>query len=464
MAGTGFRRGSVLSPYSLTLLILLSIYGVRPLLMPDEPQSFRFYGYSINSGFEQAALLGFIGTTAFVVGYAAIRVGLTSSNHTNLNTQIRPETVNRLHRSAPQRAAFSAWSLFAAWLLAMVVLGGGPSFLGVLFAGRSEQALDALAGVPAFVSALPVIGCLLVAVVRFQNEREEPYTRPQNLQYWLVAAVSVVPPSALGTRRFLIPSLVIVVLGVMTRSWRGKIKLKWAAAAMGAFLVMAMIPFVRSAGSRTSGSTDLIGSLAAYFGEEGLRGTLNNFFLSWDTEMFNYVAYLSRTMGDEIPFGLGRGTIGELLAMPIPAAISPFPRWNDVLLSYAFGSGCSVETACPVPSIVGVLYSDLAIPGLILGMLILGAMSANFEKNLLASSGVHTGVLLLTAGFSVVFARGNSMAQVWLAVQCFAVWWLIHKFMLEAPKPGNTASSKTQVPGAYADMVRARAGSSRTDG
>ncbi|MFJ5698442.1 O-antigen polymerase [Arthrobacter sp. NPDC093139] len=450
LVGTKFRRGSLLSPYSLVLLILLSIYGVRPLLMPGEPRSFMFYGYSITSGFEQAALLGFLGIMAFILGYVAVKLGLTSKNSAPMMTTIVNKTESRLHDSAPSRAAAAAWTLFAAWFAAMVALGGGIGFLAVLFAGRSEQSLDALAGVPAFIFALPVIGCLLIAAVRLQHERATPYIKSQNIGYWLVAAASVVPPSALGTRRFLIPSLVIVLLGALANDWQRKIKLKWIVAGLGVFLALAAIPFVRSAGSRTSGSTDLLGSMAAYFREEGVRGALNNFFLSWDTEMFNYVAYLSQRMGDEISFGLGRGTVGELLAMPIPAAISPFPRWNDMLLKYAFGSECSIETACPVPSIVGVLYSDLATPGLLLGMVLIGGMSARFEERLVAATGTRVGVLLLAAGFSVLVARGNSMAQVWLAVQCFVVWWLIHRIFLAAPSQESEAKrALRQLPHAY---------------
>ena len=50
---------------------------------------------------------------------------------------------------------------------------------------------------------------------------------------------------------------------------------------------------------------DLVGAMGAYFQDVGLRGTLNNFFLSYDTEMFNYVAYMTQTMGKTIPFRYG---------------------------------------------------------------------------------------------------------------------------------------------------------------
>lgn len=434
LIGTRVRRGSALSPYSLMLLILVSIFGVRPLLMPAEPESYDFYGYSISSGFQAAAFLGFLGTLMFVLGSMFWSYVLRQLHERKTSV---PKPIVELPTWMPRRATAIAWGLSGSWLLLMIVLGGGVGFISLLFAGRSADVISRLENVPAFVSALPVIGCLTVATVRFQYERTLKYTRGQSLAYWLVAVTAVVPPLALGTRRYLIPSILIAVIGALANNWHGKIKLTWIATGAAGFLALAIIPFVRSAGSRTAlgGDSDLIGAMGLYFKEEGLRGTLNNFFLSYDTEMFNYVAYLSKTMGSSVPFGMGRGTIGELVAMPLPAAITPFQRWNDVLLTYAFGANCSYETACPVPSIVGVLYSDLALPGLILGMFAIGIMAARFETSMLISSGAKTSMLLLIAGFSVAFARGNSMAQVWIAVQCFIVWWVVQKLLLNAPKP-----------------------------
>lgn len=416
------------------LLILVSIFAVRPLLMPGKLESFTFYGYSIGGGFQASAILGFIGIFAFVLGAMFWSLALTKLH---IQKQCTPSPVTVVPPWAPRRSVTIAWGLSASWLLFMIVVGGGVGFLAVLFAGRSEAVIARLENVPAFVGALPVIGCLTVATVRFQYERLIKYTREQNWAYWLVAAGSVVPPMALGTRRYLIPSILIALAGALANSWWQKIRIKWVAAGVVGFLALAIVPFVRSAGSRTAlgGDSDLLGAMALYFQEEGLRGTLNNFFLSYDTEMFNYVAYLSQTMGESVPFGMGRGTVGELIAMPLPAAITPFQRWNDVLLTYAFGANCGYQSACPVPSIVGVLYSDLALPGLIIGMFILGIMVARFEVQMLNSSGIGTAMLLLTAGFSIAFARGNSMAQIWIAVQCYFVWWAVQKVFLQEPAP-----------------------------
>lgn len=456
--GTGLRRGSLLSPYSLFLLILISIFGVRPLLMLGATESFNFYGYNITRGYEFAALIGFVGTVSFVLGYVLRRV-LPGPHRSVLVGRrsfrpIRPMTSAR-------GAAITAWGLLALWLLAMIAFGGGASFIATLFAGRSEAIGSAVTRLPAVVPALPVVACLTMATVRFRWERFQRYTRAQGLAYWLVAVAAVVPPSALGNRRFLIPSLVVMVVGVLGPTWDRKVKLRWLVGGFAAFLILAVVPFVRSAGSRRGGRTDLIGAMGLYFQEEGLRGTLNNFFLSYDTEMFNYIAYFAPRLGETIPYGLGRGTLGELVTMPIPAALSPFERWADVLLIYAFGNSCTGGGVCPVPSVVGVFYSDFSFVGLVFGMLALGYLAGGFEKSLLHSSGSVTALLFLAAGFSVLFARGNSMAQLWIAVQVFVAWWLVNQLvgMLQAPakkqRPDVANSTRVHWPATVAEKSKA---------
>ncbi|MFI7583279.1 hypothetical protein ACH9DO_05735 [Kocuria sp. M1N1S27] len=459
--GTGFRRGAFLSPYSLILLILLSVFGFRPLLMPAEPVSFDFYGHDISNGYRLATIIGFVGTLSFIAGYATRRL-MAREGSPELDRPLLP-------RVTPGRAALAAWALLALWLGVMIVAGGGPGFLAVLFAGRSDAANTVFAGLPAIVPALPVVSCLMAATVRFKTERIRRYRPHENMAYWIIAVVAIIPPSALGTRRFIIPSVLIMIVGALARSWDRKVRPTWLIAGIAGFLILAIVPFVRSAGSRVGGRTDLLGAMSVYFRDEGARGTLDNFFLSYDTEMFNWVAYFAPRLGETIPYGMGRGTAGEVLSMSIPAAVSPFERWNDTLLTYAFGAGCGAGTVCPVPSIVGVLHSDLSWVGLTFGMAILGVLCANYEGRLMASRGSYTALLLLATGFSILFARGNSMAQVWIAVQVFVAWWIVYIIVstLAAPRAqgGSTALPRSvPVNTSVSRPLSRHAGSSGNDG
>lgn len=422
LAAVRLRRGPMLAPFSIFIVILLSIYGVRPLLMRDSPESTLFYGYVVSeSGFELAVLLGFLGTIAFIAGYGITRL-LTRKKR--LETFANPPEFIHPGATAPRRSFVAGWVLIAVWPAAMITVGG-LSFVIILFQGRNVETSAALANIPAIVFAVPVVACLTIAVTRFHYERFAKYTRAQSLTYWAIAAVAVIPPSALGTRRFLIPSVVIVLLGVLSaRTWYKVVKPWWLVAGAAAFVVLALFPFVRSSGSRVGGSEDLIGAMSDFLREEGLRGALNGFFLSFDTEMLNWVAFFAPEMGSDIPFGMGRGTVGDLVAQTIPASISPFPIWNDYLLTQAFGGGCAIST-CPVPSIIGVLYTDLAIPGLIIGMFILGLLAARFDHSFLHARSIrYTALLLIVAGFAVVFVRGNSSSQLWYGFQIYVVWFL----------------------------------------
>lgn len=442
--GTGFRQGPLVSPFSVTLLMLVSIFGVRPLLMLDTG-TYDFYGINIASGFTAATVIGFVGVLSLVVGYAFTVLirhgsarhpadGLLRSSPAPMPTtaQVPPAwTTSSLLTTASATAAFA---LLATWLFTMISLGGGLSYISLLFAGRSQLVGETFENVPALVPALPVIAALVVALTRFRFERIRHYALSQSVLYWIVVMLCIIPPSALGTRRFLVPSIVAALVGAAGSNWHRRIKLRWVAGASVAFIALAIFPFVRSAGSRT-GDTSLIGAMGEYFGDQGVRGVINSFFLSYDTEMFNYVAYLAPRLGESIPFGLGRGTVGEAMLAPVPSALLPFETWSNQLLTSTFGGGCA-EVSCPVPSVIGTLYYDLAFPGLIVGMLILGLLCAGFERRLLASHGVMTSLFLLMAGFTTVIVRGNPVSQLWIAAQCWAVLllidWLIRHFVRNA--------------------------------
>lgn len=49
----------------------------------------------------------------------------------------------------------------------------------------------------------------------------------------------------------------------------------------------------------------------------------DNFFLSYETVMFNYVAYMSQVVGNTIPHGMCRGTLGEVIACRYPDLFVP---------------------------------------------------------------------------------------------------------------------------------------------
>lgn len=451
---TGFRRGSALSPMSLALVMLGSIFGVRPLLM-IQLGSFDFYGTTIKSGFNASAAIGLSATIAICLGFAYGRLSERQVLGVNPTYAMPPlkdiaEEIVPSKSTSLNTVAITAIAILLLWLLTMVAVGGGISFLTILFAGRSDAVEQRVANMPAIIPALPVVASLMLATSRIRINRVRPMRTAETLQYWAVMALCVIPPSALGNRRFLIPTLVAGLLGAATRTWNRRISLQMVLAGVAGFLVLAVFPFVRSAGSRT-GKTDLLGAMSDYFGTYGVGQVVQDFFVSYDTEMFNYIAYLAPRLGSELPYGLGRGTLGEALLAPLPSSLSPWITWSNVLLDKAFGGGCA-ELYCPVPSVVGVLYYDLGTIGVLLGMLLIGLLFSTFERNYLRAEGNRLLLLVGFASFAPLIVRGNSISQLWILVQVVLI--AIIASAIVRTRSGRSQDTKSMTPMGRAERLK----------
>ncbi|MDD7930678.1 O-antigen polymerase [Microbacterium thalli] len=412
---TGLRRGSLVSPMSVTLLMLTAIFGVRPIMMVAHDR-YNFYGgNTVRNGFETAAWVGLLSVAFLLFGYFMGRITMSRRQR---DTVSPPGGAPRLALTIPTAAVFSVGVLLA-WLVLMAATGGGFAYVLLMFQGRGAGSETALAGMPAVVPALPVIAGLLMAFARITTQRTRRIRPGENLAYWIVIVLTIIPPSALGSRRFLLPSALAAVLGALPPQWYRLITWRMVTLALAGFLALSIIPFVRSSGSRT-GRTDLLGAMGDYFGTQGLGGTLENFFLSYDTEMFSYIAFLSTRLGATIEYGLGRGTIGEALVTPAPSAFSLGERWSNEILIQAFGGPCGVSY-CPVPSTSGIFFYDFGLPGVVLGMILVGILLSRFEENFLRAEGVSLLALLTLAAFVPQVVRGNSIAQLWIAAQVIIV-------------------------------------------
>lgn len=426
IASTGLRVGRIFSPFALTLLVLVAIYGFRPLLMSTS-EHFSFYAIDIRSGAVGAALVGLLAVCFLCFGYG---LSTLTGRRGAADSPSRPIKKSSMQSGAWPVVLAIPMLVLIGWVVITAFYGGGFDYVRRSFDGRSAALAGTYTNVPAIVFALPVVGCLCLAYSRILYERTNPLTRTQAFSYWVVVVLCLVPPSALGNRRFIIPSLVAAVVGAYAKRWSKRISLKALLIAMGGFIILAIFPFVRSAGSRT-GRSDLLGAMGEYFDREGVRGVLDGFFLSYDTEMFNYVAYISPRLGEAIPFGLGRGTLLEALLVPIPAAIAPYEKWSDVILERTFGGGCA-EIYCPVPSLPGTLLYDFGLPGVVIGMAVIGFLFGRLRRLNPADQQFTKGlVILCVLAFTVVVVRGNPISQLWISVQCFVVVWVVLRLQLK---------------------------------
>jgi len=412
---TRLRRGAMLAPFSIALLLLVAIFGIRPLVLAAE-QNWWFNGADVGDGAVLAAGVGFWAIAALVAGYATARLAMArkAPNDAIPTPDAVPRSLVRMSSAALLAAACTG-----AWFVAMILIGGGTSFLRQLAEGRSADVSRILDGVPVLISAVPVAGVVVLAVCRLRITAFRRLSTGEELWFWAAIALATVPPLALGNRRLLLPVALIALVAVARPKWDKRPPLFGLLLAGVAALVVAAIPFVRSAGSRST-SSDLLGALALYFNTNGIGETMRSFFVSYDTEMFSYIALVGPMLGDEIPYGLGRGTLGEALLQPLPAAISPWPTWSNNILTLVFGGGCGT-VACPVPSVAGVLYFDTGLIGVAVGMALVGALMAAFEPAFLVARGWRLVALLTLAGFMPGIIRGNSVSQLWISANVLLV-------------------------------------------
>ncbi len=306
-----------------------------------------------------------------------------------------------------------AASFTVLWLALMALAGGGLGFLATLYEGRSEQVEKALAGVPVLVGSLPLAGAIALSYVRLMREKLALLQRSEKVAYWLGVASTIVPPMALGTRRYLIPA--VIAAAVAASYSRGSRRISNGSVVLASlmFVLLAVIPYTRGAGARTLGAGP-IRAMTEYFSTHDLSSIVYNVFVSFDTEMFNYVAYVGPRLGTGIPYGLGRGTIGELLVAPLPARFGIEP-WSDTLLTRVFGGSCA-EIVCPVASLPGSLLFDGGILAVAGGMLLWGIACSYLHGSWSTGSALRVVPRLAIVAFTVVIVRGNPVSSVIIAM------------------------------------------------
>lgn len=396
--------GRVLSPVVLAWLIFLSIFIVRPLMV-SAPRDYNLYGYSVVSGFGQAVALGMTALAAFTLGVLLARA--RRPRRTNSATpEVEPA------RPGPRNVLVALGALGLLGYIAGAVALAGPEAARSLVGGRTAGIAQSFAGFPTIFQSASLLGsaasCAYIAAYPHRVRRD-----------WLFILLAMAPAVSanltLGNRRFLLPALLapIVTLVVVRRGRLPRVLL--APLALGPVL-LASVPFVRSAGDRRPGE-NLVAASARYAVDGGIGQTVRDYFLSFDTEMLNYIAYVAPRLGDRIPYGLGRGTGVEFLLFPLPGAISPVTAWSDQVLTALFGGGCA-SGRCPVPSLPGVLLMDFGLPGLIVGTLAFGYFLRRAELLAMLRPSVRTAAFVgALGGYAPVLARGNFI---------HALWWLIY--------------------------------------
>jgi O-antigen/teichoic acid export membrane protein len=357
-------------------LTLAILFGVRPLYMLSTGSS-DYLGHSISGTLGLATALGFVGTTSFVVAYGAAASGRVRRPHAWPSSH-RTDT-NVLHVVAPVMGALGV-GLF------LIFLGRSGSVLGslsLLAHGRSPAVANLQEGTTQYLSASPVL-LAIVATLVIVATAGRAMTAAER---WLTGAAVLFPLGVFalyGDRRFIIACFFTpLVAYYLSRNRRPSSK-RLLLILPVAFLIFATIPTARSAGARheSGGLTGIFRHAA-----EKPAHVWHTFIAGPDTDMIAALAVEVQSLKHPDDFTYGGATIGDLAIAPIPSAVfpgKPMPA-SDRLLTKTFGGRCDpIRGLCPDFSAVGTFFQDLWIPGVVLGMALLGIASAVLWRRLVA--------------------------------------------------------------------------------
>ncbi|MHA7209823.1 hypothetical protein [Arthrobacter sp. MDT1-65] len=421
--------------------MLIAIFTIRPLF-DDRFALLPWYGLYVPSRAEESIAL-----TVGIVAFVGILTGVFLS-------RMRPSRLRVLNNLSPSFRSHSSWSFGRAKLVLATTLGlsiylvllvafAGPGIIRQLSGGRSSDVT--LAGLPEIVLIIPLAGSISAALFLLAA-RDRQLLLLDVLLVVGSAAASALMVSQLGTRRFIIPALLLPLIAALIRR-PVRVKIMHIALGSIALLFLAIIPMVRAAGARRIGENLGTASLR-YFQEEGISGVLRPVFASYDTEMFDYIAIASRGLsGDQ--FGLGRGTVIEFFLRPIPSFMgleevlgTPF---SDEMLGRLFAGGCG-EPFCPVASLPGVLYFDGGFALVFVGSVIAGATLRKLANCWVFNNGLSPMQMLVVvsaSSFALVAARTNTIHTLWWCIYTLGIGFAILKVM-GAEKRSPRVESYTQ--------------------
>lgn len=414
----------LLLPSGTAPMVLMAIFGVRPLLYTID-ENFVFHGWSTLEGARIACQAGLLFMIAFVVGYT-IWESYSKKEAESDKPVSRAAPSLILGNYAIGRVAPVVLLLLLLWYVLYVLWTGRPDIVIVLLAGRSQMSRQLLSGAPAVLSLLPVCAGILLCYTRMLYERVKHYTFIQELMWWGLVLLAALPALGQGTRRFQIPVVVAAGFAVLSRQrFPAQNAIAFSLAGV-TFLILAATPFIRSAGARREGES-VFSALQRYIEEEGVSGVLDQFFLSYDTEMFDYVSWMAIHIGKSVEYGFGRSGILDFIVNPLPAGMLIDELWSDTLLIQMTGLDCT-NGPCPVPSVVGVAYADFGLISVLLAGVTLGMLSMQVEQ-MYGGRDVEMLFFTVVIAFGTVITRGSAAISASLAAQCFIVclifWWFL---------------------------------------
>lgn len=454
-------------PSSLMSLMLITIFGVRPLVLAAKGPS-NFYDLLTFPGWTTAGQIGLVTGAAAAAG--AVLGNLVPSRRASAATRRRSTPSDpKVEGAAVTPILHKNWRLrswtatvlgVAGWLL-LVVLVSGPSGIQAQLGGRSANATASVTGLPVIAFLLPLAGSIVSAILIVVQARGG--VNPQASRRAVLAtsacltAISVACTLGLGNRRFIIPALLIPLIAYILSN-RAKFKLIPALLATVVLVFLAILPYVRAVGARRPGEGVFAAAWRYFEQGSGLSSVFTDYFTSYDTEMFDYLAFLSQKMGTAIPWGHGRALIVETVLSPLPSSWLSGPLFSDQLLLHTFGSTCT-GGPCPVLSLPGTAYVDFGLWGVLVVLLLVTFALRRMEwrllcprqavgenASLMGRSAEGLVALAIVAAYMPIIARTDSaVATGWLCIS-LVILWMLGRLVVVRGAPHKSDIQKESVP------------------
>ncbi len=343
-------------------LAMISLFSIRPLAMlaTDELDYYRWV--YIGDAIEPALLICAVGVTAYVIGYMVpLRVG---------NSRFKYQV--GVYNKSRFRVICAVYIATAVLLLWNYMSLGFIESLSIIAKGQSESFDEAITVHTAYLYAAPILmACSAILIILVTGNRK--LTVRTSMIVLVLIMLTATWFSLTGARRFIIPSIFIPLLTFLfIRKIRPKLKLIMIGLPL--FFVLSAVPYMRHEESRNQigGIEDQV--MYAFTA----HNTLQKIYLGGDTEMLPVFAVEVKALDSPNKFYYGAATLGDLFIAPIPSALikKPMSARNRLLVD-TFGYPCKEGPAriCPDFSVIGTFYQDFWIPGVLLGMALMGMLS-----------------------------------------------------------------------------------------
>lgn len=419
------------SPDTLVVLMLYAIFAVRPLFTDRFRSAARrgegIYGLAPSlDGQISASFVGMVLLWAIAAGAVAHSHWRRGRMQSTLNRATADVAACGTLQARPKSGRAVLITIFSLVLFVAILTAlKGFNYLSAMAGGRSNEA--STEGVPEVLMVLPLAGSIAAAVT-ILTARNQKLRAVDWLAITFCTLASLYGVSQLGFRRLIIPAILIVVTALLMRA-PTRVRVWHLAMGVAGLVALAVVPYVRAAGSRQAGE-NMLDAMIRAVSDFGAEGSGLNFFTSYDTEMYDYIALLSSEWdAGRIQLGWGKGTFVDFLARPFPAGLTPFPSTrSDDLTAHIYNYSCYQSATCdapnPVLSVGGVLFLDWGFAGVLVGGIIVGflvrAVADRWSRSaeLTVSQNLMTAVV---ASHLMIAVRTDTMA---------ALWWIIYAVII----------------------------------